>query len=58
MYVSISVKFNKINQVIVGSVMINIELCRENFSSIPAITFERGLKLFDAKIKFRIRLNW
>jgi hypothetical protein len=58
MYVWISVKFDKINQVLVGSVMISIELGRKNFSSIPAITFERGLKLFDAKIEFRIRLNW
>jgi hypothetical protein len=42
-------------QLLVGSVVIDAELDRENYGSIPAI--RRGLKLLDARTDSRTRLH-
>jgi hypothetical protein len=50
-------KFSHIYQSLVGSVMINAGLDREDSGSIPATATTKGMKLLDTKIDSRIRLG-
>jgi hypothetical protein len=47
-----------IYQSLVGLVVIDTELDKEDHSSIPATVIGRGLEPLDGKTNLRTRLNW